>query len=452
MSLIVGVDADGVLTDMHSFNLRDGKKYLKKEPVNPDEYYTRDIFNISEKEEFLYGLKGGLNRYCKKEPPMQDSVDVVNNLYKKGVRFHEITARKFATKKNILGKYYRNLFENWLEKHNFSFSSIEYCSEKNSKRDKLLACKKLGVDYMIEDKVDVALYLAQNGVKVLLMDAAYNKKLYHENITRVFNWKEIEKILEEKKSVIENNNKFEKKSKEELQELSVDEKECYFKNYHRYLKKLSINKKEFEKGKRRYKLIYKMSILPVKVIFKPIIRNLNNVPYQDGIIIASNHLSSKDQYLINCAIGNKYYIGFAASTIKNTFRGKLFNFTRGSIFIDRNDSNSKKIGEEEFAKRIANGYNGLIFPEGTRKNKNKDGLDKEQLPFKLGTVSIAQKTGTGILPVSIYYGKSGNYVDFGNLMFVKPNDDLIHSNKQLEKTILEMTRESIKIDKQKIKK
>ena len=104
------------------------------------------------------------------------------------------------------------------------------------------------------------------------------------------------------------------------------------------------------------------------------------------------------------------------------------------------------MGEEELAMRAVYGDNILIFPEGTRKNKTEEGKSLEQLPFKLGSVAIAQKTGSPILPTSIYYGKKHNYVKFGKLFFVKATDDLKKKNKELENIILNMTRELKQVD------
>ena len=48
---------------------------------------------------------------------------------------------------------------------------------------------------MIDDNPEVALFLAKNGVKVLLFDAPYNQNVIHPDITRVLDWKEIYDIL-----------------------------------------------------------------------------------------------------------------------------------------------------------------------------------------------------------------------------------------------------------------
>ena len=38
---------------------------------------------------------------------------------------------------------------------------------------------------MIDDRPEVALYLAEHHIKVLLFDAPYNQNLEHENVRRV---------------------------------------------------------------------------------------------------------------------------------------------------------------------------------------------------------------------------------------------------------------------------
>ena len=425
--IIIGVDADGVLTNLYSFYMREGKRYLKREPNNLNGYDLKEMFDMTKKEEFKYGLTI-LNKYCKKEPPRIYATEVIKRLNKQSCELYEITARKFVTKKSLIGKYYRYLFEKWIKENEFSFKSIEYCSENNSFRDKFMACSKLNVDIMIEDKPDIALGLAESGIKVLLMDAPYNKEVVHNNIIRVVDWKEIESKVKSLHLQIEEN-KFKKVSVEEKLCMNEKQKIEYFKNYHKYLKSLTLDMKKINKGKKIFYIIYHIAYFPIKLIYNPKVQNKEYVPFQDGFIIASNHINSNDQYLISCALGNRYYAGFAASTIKHTFRGRLFSLTHGAIFIDRDNSESKKMGEEELAMRAVYGDNILIFPEGTRKNKTEEGKSLEQLPFKLGSVAIAQKTGSPILPTSIYYGKKHNYVKFGKLFFVKATDDLKKNNK-----------------------
>lgn len=442
--LNIGVDADGVMVDMSAFNLRDGAKFFKKTAVKPEAYSPAEMFDVSKDDEFKFGLKYFL-KYIKKEPAREHCSYVLNKLCEEGNQIHSITARKFTTMENLFGKYNRYVFEQWLLKNNIFFSSIQYCSEENTPIEKLMACSKLGIDVMVEDKPDVASLLAEYGVTVLLFDCPYNRDLSHENIIRVHSWDEVYervnevRILKSSKPI----SQFEKKSTDEIQNLSLEEKRNYFLSYREHLRNLTVNEELFKKGNRRYKLLYSMGVLPAKLMFKTKIINPENIPYQGGFIVASNHENSNDQYLIDLALKGRAYTGFAAHTIKNTFRGKLFDYINGAVFIDRNDPVSKANGSEELATRIAHDQVALIFPEGTRKNKDEEGRKKFLLPFKLGTVAIAQKTGAAILPISISYSKKYSLVRVGTPMIIKPDDDLIEKNQQLFDTISELKKENI---------
>lgn len=449
-NLIVGCDIDGTVVDMSAFNIREGKKFFKKDPVEPNAYSPKEMYGISNYQEILFGL-AVFNKYCMLEPPMKNAIEVNNSSIKNGDEWHIITARKFTTFRNAFGLIYRNMFEKWAKKFSLGFQSIQYCSEKFSPRDKLIACKKLNVDIMIEDKPDVALCLAENGISVLLVDAPYNKNLDNiSNITRVNNWEDIQSQLDIiKKSKLEAN-EYIKISKDEKIKLNQEERIQYINSYKNYIKNLKINKEALKRSEAKFKLLYSLTNLLCSVLFKSKIQGRENIPYQDGFIIACNHLNSYDQFYISRILGNRQFYGFAASTIENTIRGKMFKFTEGVVFIDRNDKESKEIGEEELIKKIASNKIALIFPEGTRKNKDEEGRKKIQLPFKFGTVSMAQKTGAAIIPMSLYYGNK-KYLKIGEAQFVNPEDDLFEANKKLEETILSMTEESIREDNKKNK-
>lgn len=194
--MIIGVDCDGVLTDMSAYIYEYGEKWFKRKPVNPDGCNVSEIFSCTDKEEFRFGLRYFFT-YCKKWSPREGAVETVNRLHDDGHSLYEITARKFVTMQNPLGWYSRYLYEHWLKKHNFRFDDIFYCSESKTREDKLTGCRKFSVDIMIDDRPDIALYLADNGVKVLLFDTRYNQNVSHENIVRVYNWNDIYKKISE---------------------------------------------------------------------------------------------------------------------------------------------------------------------------------------------------------------------------------------------------------------
>ncbi len=186
----IGIDADGVLTDMTAFNLEYGKRFFKREPENLAGYSVEDIFCCTSKDEFRFGLRY-YTTYCKKWPPRDDCPPVVQKLNSDKHELYEITARKFATMNNPLGWYVRKMFCKWLKEYELDFKDIYYCSESNSPRDKLKGCRRFNIDIMIDDKPEVAYFLAEQGIPVLLFDAPYNQDVRGNNIIRVMNWDDI---------------------------------------------------------------------------------------------------------------------------------------------------------------------------------------------------------------------------------------------------------------------
>lgn len=188
--MVIATDADGVLTDMSGFNYIYGEKFFGHKPVDLSGYTTAEIFGENKIREFLFGLRYFYD-YCCRLEPRENASEVCRKLCSQGHSLYVITARKFSAMNNPPGSLSRNLFRKWTEKNGLIFGDIFFCSEKNTPLWKLEYCRQISADIMIDDKPDIALYLAENGVKVLLFDAPYNKTVEHENITRVCSWDEI---------------------------------------------------------------------------------------------------------------------------------------------------------------------------------------------------------------------------------------------------------------------
>lgn len=170
-----------------------GEKYFKRKPVNPDGYSVAEMFGCTEKDEMRFGLRYFFT-YCKKWPPREGAVHFIKELGKEN-ELYGITARKFVTMKNPLGWYSKYLFCRWMKRHGFRFEEFYFCSERNVAREKLIGCKTYNVDVMIDDTPDVAMYLAEHGIKVLLFDTGYNQNVKHDNIFRVNDWKDVYKRI-----------------------------------------------------------------------------------------------------------------------------------------------------------------------------------------------------------------------------------------------------------------
>lgn len=186
----IGIDTDGVLTDLYEYNYELGKEVLKRELINPKGYDVTEMFGVGRVWKMFFGLKYFF-KYCKEWPPREKASEIIQLLNNEEHQLYEITARKFVTMQNPLGVYSKYLLEQWYKKHDMKFEEIILCSEKNAPEEKLRGCIYSGCRIMIEDKPDVAGLLAANGIHVLLFDAPYNRKVEGENITRVYSWQEV---------------------------------------------------------------------------------------------------------------------------------------------------------------------------------------------------------------------------------------------------------------------
>ncbi len=443
--IVLGCDFDGSLNDMSKWNKIEGKKFFKKEVVDHNAYSVKEIFDINEKEEFKFGLKK-YRDYCINAEPYKEAFDTLKIIKQESRSTHAVTARKFSTQSAILGSYVRHLVKKWVQKYGkgFEFDSYQFSNEKSAPEEKLAICTRLGINIAIDDKPDVAMKLAENGIVVLLVDAPYNQNMEkHPNIKRV-TWNGIKapRLLdvfrEESKKISEDRAYGYKNA---FGNTINQEEVINCLNERNRLKNIDINLKEFQKGEKRFKLIRSLSYLPAKIVFKPQIIGKENIPYENGYIIACNHINNYDQYIISMALGNKAFYGYAASKIKNTFRGKLFKFTKGAVFIDKDSNNKqqKQAAEERLATILSNNKIGIIFPEGTRKDSTEEGRKKISNPHKIGTVRMAYKTGLAIIPASLDYQKGKTVLRFDKPVYVNPGQDLIQAKDELESKVLKLT-------------
>lgn len=358
-----------------------------------------------------------------------ESKGVLDSLKQQGSEIHIIADGKHITDNSLIGHYYRKHLRRWLMKNRLEANSVTYCSEKFCLRDKLLVCRKLHIDVMVENKTEDALFLAENGIKIILLAEPYNREISHPNIVSA---DDFGTLLETVVKCTDSENMSEGLGGQEYHVLKQKSKQ--------------LDSKKIQRGKRVYSFLYWLLSPGMWLKYRPKVKNKEAVPFQSGVIYCSNHLYSSDNYLIELALGKgHYYAGLAASEIRNTFRGKLFSWTQGAVFLDRKDKESRKKASDELACRVVYGDNAMIYPEGTRKNKTVEGEKKVILEFQKGAASIAQKTGTAILPIALHYGKR-NRVMFGDLFYVMPWDDVAVMTKKLQDTIENMIHELKKMD------
>ena len=169
-----------------------------------------------------------------------------------------------------------------------------------------------------------------------------------------------------------------------------------------------------------------------KFYYNPKIYNKEYIPKDGPILIVGNHKHVMDQCSV--IVSTKRVVHYMAK--KEYFDGKLAWFFKitGCISVNRSihDETAKSLALNVLKSGGAVG----LFPEGTRNKTN-----AILLPFKMGTVSMAKKTGATIVP----FGIRGNYkfrsknleVHFGK-PFKIDDMDLESANELLAKTIKDL--------------
>ena len=156
-----------------------------------------------------------------------------------------------------------------------------------------------------------------------------------------------------------------------------------------------------------YKIVRPIIKFLVKIIYLPKIEGVENIPLKDGIILAGNHTSNMDCFLLIAS--TKRCIRFLA---KESLYKHFILRSMGIIPIDRVNHNNKESISKTNEILNNNGAIG-IFPEGTI-NRTKETI----MPFKIGTVKFASDTNKKIVPFTI----KGKYKLFSRieLKFYKP--------------------------------
>lgn len=192
------------------------------------------------------------------------------------------------------------------------------------------------------------------------------------------------------------------------------------------------------------RLFYKIVKPPVKLLFKLLFRpqviGLENIPKDGRILLAGNHTKWLDPVLL--VILTNRQVHFLAK--EELFHGitKFIVKGMGCVPVNRkiHDKNALESTYEFLEKELCIG----IFPEGTI-NRTNDII----LPFKMGAVKACSKTKTKLVPF-IITGKYKLFRKSIKVEFLKPlkvGDDLEKENKKFMNIVskkLEEGRKNVK--------
>lgn len=188
----IGIDIDGVLTDIEKWQLDVGSKYFyekyNKALVSPDAYDTKEIFGVEEKLDNEFWQKYLLN-YATSEPARKFAGEVIKKLKNNGSEIYIITARFLANQDNELGEKMRNIVIKWLEQYEIYYDKIIFSPD-----NKVEVCLENNITIMIEDSPKNIMQISKH-IPVICYNARYNQECIGKNITRCYSWYDIyEKI------------------------------------------------------------------------------------------------------------------------------------------------------------------------------------------------------------------------------------------------------------------
>ncbi len=130
-----------------------------------------------------------------------------------------------------------------------------------------------------------------------------------------------------------------------------------------------------------------------KLFFPLKILGTENIPKAGGFILASNHLSNIDPFVVGLAAQPRWLTYMAKDSL---FQNKIFGYILSKCGAFPLKRENRDIGAMKGAlKRLKSGYGLLVFPEGTRRRQN------HQNEFLPGVGFLAIKSGVPIIPVLV---------------------------------------------------
>jgi len=182
----IGMDVDGVLTNLERFYFDYGAKFLKEEGgktevVDESGYKLQEIYGINDKENKKFWKKY-LDEYMIKTPMRPFASEVMNKLIDEANELIIITARVLTDTDTKEGERNRKILKKWLKKNKLKYNKIIFSGE-----EKLDFCKENQIDVMIEDSPQNIETLSKE-FPVICFDAKYNRDITEDNVVRCYSF------------------------------------------------------------------------------------------------------------------------------------------------------------------------------------------------------------------------------------------------------------------------
>lgn len=184
----IGIDIDGVLTDMERFLSDYGSKYNVENGlelnINEVDYDEGKTFSWTEQGTIKFWNKY-LVYYATKYPARTFASEVIKKLKEEGHEIYIVTARNdYGLPTKYIGKM-KEIVNQWLKDNDIVYDKIIYTEDS-----KLPYCVGNYIELMIEDSPKQVEFISEK-IPTFCYNADYNKGVEGENITRVYSWYDI---------------------------------------------------------------------------------------------------------------------------------------------------------------------------------------------------------------------------------------------------------------------
>ncbi len=186
----IGFDVDGVLTDIHKFQLKYGERTFGHKAVKSNCYDIKDMFGCTEKERKSFWIKN-IWRYGIFEKPREHAAEFIGKLKENGNAVYILTSRVFCTKRNVFGKIFRTMLKTWLRRNGIEYDGIFFCNVDTAAEEKLEYCRKLDIAWMFEDTANNIRRISEYS-RVVCIDTEYNRDICGERIVRINGFRDID--------------------------------------------------------------------------------------------------------------------------------------------------------------------------------------------------------------------------------------------------------------------
>jgi 1-acyl-sn-glycerol-3-phosphate acyltransferase len=136
-----------------------------------------------------------------------------------------------------------------------------------------------------------------------------------------------------------------------------------------------------------------------RLLYRPVVEGLENLPADGPVILAPNHLSFADNLIIPIVVPRRVtFLAKAEYFMGTGFRGRLsrwFFSSLGHVPVERGRGRAAKDSLETSLRVLAQGRAFTIFPEGTRS------LDGRLHRGRTGVARLALQSGAPVVPVGL---------------------------------------------------